>query len=241
MVDAGRPSFHSGRFVVAAVLGTLTVGSASVLAFSGGGTHPAQASTPPSIAALQTFEPVPAVHIGTTTPAGSAAPSAAPVAVPATTPTTPAATAAPAPTAPAAVPAPPIATLVARVESSGLEPGSNWTWSIGDPTAHCGPLSGTGTGCTYGEAGQEYTIFAGVPALALVAHELANAETQNDAVPSLLSEVATAAAGTSWSPTDAVASCLVEHFMGFQDEAAGSWQCSAQLAAVVADHIHDTY
>jgi hypothetical protein len=80
-----------------------------------------------------------------------------------------------------------------------------------------------------------------MPTLALVAHELANAETQNDAVPSLLHEVATAAGGTSWSPTDAVASCLVEHFMGFEDDAAGTWQCPTALAAVVAENIHDTY
>ena len=100
-------------------------------------------------------------------------------------------------------------------------------------------MSGAGTGCTYGTAGQEFTIFAGSPNLALVAHELANAETQNDAVPTLMNEVATAEDGTSWSPTDAVASCLVENFMGFQDDAAGTWQCSAALGAEVAAHIHD--
>jgi len=55
-----------------------------------------------------------------------------------------------------------------------------------------------------------------------------------------LSEVAAADAGTSWSPTDAVASCLVAHFLGHQDDAAGSWQCPASLAASVASHIHDT-
>ena len=88
--------------------------------------------------------------------------------------------------------------------------------------------------------GLEYTVFAGSPTLALVAHELANAETQNDAVPDLLNDVATAEGGTSWSPTDAVASCLVEHFMGFQDGSAGSWQCPTTLATTVADNIHDT-
>jgi len=112
---------------------------------------------------------------------------------------------------------------------------------MGDTSTYCGPISGSGTGCTYGEAGLEHTIFAGVPTLALVAHELANAETQNDAVPGLLDEVATAAGATSWSPTDAVASCLVEHFMGFQDLAAGTWQCPTALATLVADNIHDTY
>jgi hypothetical protein len=131
--------------------------------------------------------------------------------------------------------------LVAQVQASGIDPGSNWSWSVGNTSTYCGPISGAGTGCTYGEAGLEHTIFSGVPTLALVAHELANAETQNDAVPGLLHQVATAAAGTSWSPTDAVASCLVEHFMGFQDDAAGTWQCPPALAAVVAENIHDTY
>jgi hypothetical protein len=144
--------------------------------------------------------------------------------------------------APVTVPAiPPVATLVAEVEASGIEPGSNWTWSMGDTATYCGPIAGSGTGCTYGESGLEYTVFSGTPTLTLVAHELANAETQNDAVPSLLTEVAGAAAGTSWSPTDAVASCLVEHFMGFQDDAAGAWQCPVALATTVAEHIHDTY
>jgi hypothetical protein len=135
---------------------------------------------------------------------------------------------------------PAVATLVAEVEAAGIEPGSNWTWSMGDTATHCGPISGAGTGCTFGAAGLEYTVFSGTPSLALVAHELANAETQNDAVPSLLSEVASAAGATSWSPTDAVASCLVEHFLGFQDGSAGAWQCSTSLATTVADNIHDT-
>lgn len=110
---------------------------------------------------------------------------------------------------------------------------------MGITATHCGVITGAGTGCTYGAGGLEYSIFTGTPTLALVAHELANAETQNDAVPSLLNEVAAAAAGTSWSPTDAVASCLVEHFMGFQDNAAGTWQCPPTLAAFVASNIHD--
>jgi hypothetical protein len=86
----------------------------------------------------------------------------------------------------------------------------------------------------------ERTIFAGAPELALVAHELANAETAHFADATLLNEVSVAAAGTSWSPTDAVASCLVMHFLGFEDDAAGSWQCPVGLAASVAAHIHDT-
>jgi hypothetical protein len=84
------------------------------------------------------------------------------------------------------------------------------------------------------------TVFEGTPSLSLVAHEVANAETEQYALPALLSEVSDAAGGTSWSPTDAVASCLVAHFLGHQDDAAGSWQCPASLAASVASHIHDT-
>jgi hypothetical protein len=136
--------------------------------------------------------------------------------------------------------APGVAALVAEVEASGIVPGSNWSWSMGDTAAHCGPMTGAGTGCTYGLNGLEYTVFSGSPTLALVAHELANAETQNDAVPNLLNEVAVAAAGSSWSQTDAVASCLVAYFMGFQDESAGSWQCPVALAATVATNIHDS-
>jgi hypothetical protein len=135
---------------------------------------------------------------------------------------------------------PSIATLVAEVEAAGIEPGSNWSWSMGDTATHCGPISGSGTGCTYGAAGLEYTVFAGAPNLSLVAHELANAETQNDAVPSLLNEVAAAEGGSSWSPTDAVASCLVVHFIGIQDGSAGVWACPSDLATLVANNIHDT-
>jgi hypothetical protein len=139
------------------------------------------------------------------------------------------------------VPVTSVSTLVSEVEAAGIDPGANWSWTMGNTAPECGVISGVGTGCTYGADGREYSIFAGTPTLALVAHELANAETQNDAVPSLLNEVAAAAAGTSWSPTDAVASCLVAHFMGFQDDAAGTFQCSAALATIVADNIHDTY
>jgi hypothetical protein len=111
---------------------------------------------------------------------------------------------------------------------------------MGDTATHCGPISGSGTGCTFGTGGLEYTVFSGSPSLALVAHELANAETQNDAVPDLLSDVAAAEGGTSWSPTDAVASCLVTHFVGIQDDAAGAWACPATVASFVASNIHDT-
>ena len=177
-----------------------------------------------------------------------ALPPAAPTTTPTTTTpttttptTTPSVASEPAPAAGStAVTEPSVATMVAEVEATGVEPGSNWSWSMGNTATHCGVVSGAGTGCTFGAGGLEYTVFAGTPTLALVAHELANAETQNDAVPDLLNDVATAEGGTSWSPTDAVASCLVEHFMGVQDGAAGSWQCPTTLATTVADNIHDT-
>ena len=170
-----------------------------------------------------------------------AAVTAPAVTAPAATAPAPAASAATTPDPVVVTPATvPVATLVAQVEAAGIEPGSNWSWSMGDTAIHCGAITGAGTGCTFGAAGLEYTVFAGSPTLALVAHELANAETQNDAVPSLLGEVGAAEVGTSWSPTDAVASCLVVHFMGVNDNAAGAWQCPATLASIVADHIHDT-
>jgi hypothetical protein len=161
------------------------------------------------------------------------APAAAPAVAPAVAPTA-------APAVAPAVAGPSVAELVGEVEASGIAPGSNWSWSMGDTATHCGAVTGAGTGCTYGSNGLEYSVFSGSPTLALVAHELANAETQNDAVPSLLSEVATAASGTSWSATDAVASCLVAHFMGFQDQSAGTWQCPAPLSTIVAANIHDS-
>jgi hypothetical protein len=237
-----RPRVRAGVLVV-----TLLAGVAWALSSAGGGST-AQVSNPGSSA--------PVVHrIGTAVarPAGTTiAVAVAPL--PTTTTTTVAA--APVKAPPVAVVAPEVApvshvvaptvsdpslpNLVAEVEASGIEPGSNWNWSIGDTSAHCGAISGAGTGCTYGSNGLEYTLFSGSPTLDLVAHELANAETQNDAVPSLLNEVAVAAAGSSWSPTDAVASCLVAHFMGIQDLSAGSWQCPAGLAASVAANIHDS-
>ena len=133
-----------------------------------------------------------------------------------------------------------MAALVSEVEAPGIDPGSNWSWSMGDTATHCGAMFGDGTGCTYGSGGLEYSMFSGTPTLALVAHELANAETQNDAVPSLLSQVAAATGGTTWSPTDGVASCPVAHFMGFQDAVAGTWQCPAVLASTVAADIHES-
>ncbi len=225
-----------------AALGALAVGTLTLFAGAPSASvgvhrsHATQHAASVAAAAPQTVAVPP-------TGAVPAAPVATPVA--AATPSVPVVTpvaAAPVVTPVAAAPVvPSVSTLVGEVEASGIEPGSNWTWTMGDTATYCGPISGSGTGCTYGAAGLEHTTFAGTPTLALVAHELANAETQNDAVPSLLNEVSAAAAGTSWSPTDAVASCLVVHFMGFQDNAAGTWQCPAALATTVAEHIHDTY
>jgi hypothetical protein len=160
---------------------------------------------------------------------------ATPVPVPETAATTPA----PAATVPAPTGEPPVAELVTEVEAAGIEPGPTWSWTMGDTATQCGVIPGNaaGTGCTSGAAGAAKTVFEGVPSLPLVAHELADAETENDAVPSLMAEVASAEAGTAWSPIDAVASCLVEHFMGFQDGAAGSWQCPTALATSVAADI----
>jgi hypothetical protein len=136
---------------------------------------------------------------------------------------------------------PSIATLVAEVEASGIAPGPDWTWTVGDVPASCHVAvdPGQGTGCTSWSSGVETTVFEGRVTLALVAHEVANAETEAYAAPTLLDDVQAEAAGSSWSATDAVATCLVAHFLGIQDLAAGSWQCPTPLATSVAAHIHD--
>ncbi len=188
-------------------------------------THPAAA---PTSATTSTVPP--------STPSTAAPPTPTTVTEPVTAPP-------PAPTTAAVTPAAAdVAALVGEVEKAGIEPGPNWSWSMGNPSTACGaiPDPTVATGCTSGAPGAATTVFSGSPTLALVAHELANAETENDAVPSLVTEVSTAEAGTSWSPIDAVASCLVEHFMGFQDNAAGTWQCPADLASTVAADIHGT-
>ena len=196
------------------------------------------AATKPASALLGT--PAPATTTTTVAPV-VAAPSPSPVATPA--PTVPPAAvpvATPAP-APVGLPytGPSVATLVAEVEAGGIDPGPAWSWSMGDTATVCGAIPGNGaTGCTFGAAGAATTVFAGSPPLALVAHELANAETENDAVPALMTQVTAAEGGSSWSPIDAVATCLVAHFLGFQDHAAGAWQCPAALATFVAANIH---
>jgi hypothetical protein len=226
------------RFLVITLASTVAVATAVVLCLH---CPPAVSSKIPRAAQVTRGAMSEAAHgaTPTTTPSEPVPPAAAP-----STPTTLPAVIEPAATASAVaqpvIVEPTIATLVVEVEAAGVEPGSNWTWSVGDTAAHCGPISGSGTGCTFGAAGLEYTVFAGSPNLPLVAHELANAETQNDAVPGLLSAVAAAERGSSWSPTDAVASCLVAHFMGIQDDAAGSWTCSPAVATFVANNIHDT-
>jgi hypothetical protein len=256
---AGRGSLRNRGAIVG--MAAIALASGAVAMSTSGGARPegASAARPTGTAAVRAVDAAGSVHDkmhqAVTATTENTSPAVVPAALP--TPVTTTTTQAPAappptttPTAPAAVPAsappavsppadPAIATLVAQVEASGIDPGSNWSWSMGDTATHCAAMSGAGTGCTYGNAGQEFTVFAGSPNLALVAHELANAETQNDAVPTLMNEVATAESGTSWSPTDAVASCLVEQFMGFQDDAAGTWQCPATLGADVAAHIHD--
>jgi hypothetical protein len=247
MVDTGRytndilpthPSGHTRRrLLVAGTVGTavLAVAAALVLPFHSPASATAgRGSTAPHGVLV-------AVHHQTThrpTASVTVTPAATPAVGAVVTPTT---------TTPVPVAVPPVAAgptlaaLVAQVEAAGIEPGSGWSWSVGD-TTECGVIAGSGpaTGCTSWSAGVIRTVFSGQPALPLVAHELANAETEADAVPALLSQVATSAAGSSWSPTDAVASCLVVHFLHIQDDAAGSWQCPDALADAVAAHIHDT-
>ena len=134
-----------------------------------------------------------------------------------------------------------VAALVVQVESGGIVPGSSWSWSLDDAATPCGiaTAADSAVGCTSWSSGVVRTVFTGSPDMALVAHEVANAEVEQFAVPYVLQEVSAAEAGTSWSPTDAVASCLVVHFLGFQDGVAGSWQCPVALATSVALHIHD--
>ena len=179
--------------------------------------------------------PTPVVAV---TPTTAAAPTPTPTTALPATPAPPVPV--PVVSSPAASTATDLASLVAQVESAGIAPGPTWSWSIGD-TSRCGAIPGTnvGTGCTSGAAGSVTTVLAGAPGLLLVAHELANAETENYAVPALVDLVARDAGGTSWSAIDAVATCLVVHFMHVQDGAAGSWTCPAGLADVVGAHIHD--
>lgn len=220
--------------LILTVVPVLLIGAALVVGLSRGTQTATMASRP----AATSFGPILDVSHGR--PVGTA--TAAPAPATATAPSLPVAAAPAVPTSTVALAdgGLSVAALIAEVEAAGIEPGSNWTWTMGDTATHCGVISGAGTGCTFGQSGHEYTVFTGSPTLALVAHELANAETQNDAVSALLNEVAATTNGTSWSPTDAVASCLVEHFMGFQDNAAGTWQCPAPLATFVVDNIHDT-
>lgn len=244
----GRAS-RRPRKILLLLLAVILAAGAALAIDQPGGTPSLQASPGANASGAHTIDP-PSSHGHTST----ATPPTTSASTPTTTTTAPTPTApAPAPkaetaaeTAPASVspPAvgPSVGSLVAEVEASGIDPGANWKWSLGDPSAQCDVKTSNslGSGCTFGAAGAAQTVFSGSPSLALVAHELANAETENDAVPSLVNEVDTAEAGRSWSSIDAVASCLVEHYMGFQDGAAGTWQCPAGLAEIVAENIHDT-
>jgi hypothetical protein len=250
----GTPRRHRPLrwWVAVTLVATGVVGAAASAAI--GATPPARASTAPVTvphAGSRTAQHRAATGSATRS-AGTAAttsPTTTPTTSPATTPTT-TATPTTVPATPAASPAEAPTTtqtavdasLVAQVEASGIVPGAHWSWTVGDTAAQCHitPAPGQGTGCTSWSSGTEVTVFEGPVTLALVAHEIANAETEAYAVPALLSQVLTASGGSSWSATDAVASCLVAHFLGFQDHAAGSWQCPADLATVVATHIHDT-
>jgi len=222
-----------GRSVGAA----LAAGGVAVIALclaSSGQFGPTVASGPERPGALHV---TPALRRTTTPPAGSAVKATtAPVRIDAVARQVPASPVAAPP------PLPTTASLIEQVETAGIDPGPSWTWSMGDTSARCGPIAGLGaaTGCTSWTSGTIRTVFFGQPNLALVAHEVANAETEADALPALLDQVAAAASGSSWSPTDAVASCLVVHVLGFQDDAAGTWQCPVPLADYVAAHIHDT-
>ena len=240
LTASARPSRRPGGRSSVAVIAVVAAMAVALIVGLTGADAPAHASSPSRSAA--TSNPSrPSTQPSTGTPVPTAASSAPTTATPATT------TPAPATTTPVAagqsVVVPSVASMVAQVEAAGIVPGPSWSWSMGDPSTVCGRIDGAGssaTGCTSWASGVETTVFSGSPSFALVAHEVANAETEYSALPGLVSQVEAVAGSTSWSPTDAVASCLVEHFMGFQDDAAGSWQCPSALATQVADHIHDT-
>ena len=69
----------------------------------------------------------------------------------------------PTPNATTAATQPPVATLVDEVEVAGVEPGSSWSWSMGDTTTQCGAIesNAAGTGCTFGSVGAVRSVFAG--------------------------------------------------------------------------------
>jgi hypothetical protein len=243
-VTQDHRSSGSRARTVLVLVATVAAGAAAVWGVSGVPDARAASirlSAPPAPTTTTAPAPVatttpPAVPTTTTAPVPVA--TATPPAVPTTTTSVP--TSVPAPE-PAPATTADVAALVVQAEASGIAPGPNWSWTLGD-TARCGVIPGgdnVGTGCTSGAAGSVTTVFAGSPGLALVAHELANAETENYAVPALVDLVVREGGSASWSPIDAVASCLVVHFLGFQDGAAGPWACPAALADVVAGGIHN--
>ena len=60
---------------------------------------------------------------------------------------------------------------------------------MGNTATHCSVYDWQQAPDVRGAGGQEFTVFAGTPNLASWHSELANAETQNDAVPSLMDQV----------------------------------------------------
>ena len=170
----GLPS--GTQFVRASTLAATTAGTAHVI-------YPEKAHR-----SVRTTAMAAATHLAPTTtttppPTTPLAPptsaATAPVVTPAAAVPTPVVAPAPAVTPPATVPS--VAALVAQVVASGIDPGSNWSWSMGDTASQCGAITvnNVATGCTFGAAGFARTVFSGAPTLALVAHELANAETEN--------------------------------------------------------------
>lgn len=258
-----RPStFRLVSSGVVALAGGLAIASIVLTGFAGGpaagravlpassATHQGTGSAGEKLRSLPyttlpTNSPVPSAQPPNAAPAPSAPPTsvvapAVPASVPAAVPASPQVTSPPVAAGPAASSVADVAALVAQVEATGISPGYTWTWSLGS-TSGCGAIPGSnvGTGCTSGAAGSVTTVFAGAPGLLLVAHELANAATENYAVPALVHLVVQSEGRTSWSPIDAVATCLVAHFMHVQDGAAGTWSCPAALADIVAAHIRD--
>jgi hypothetical protein len=233
LLDPGRP--QSRARAVTLILGAAAIG-ASALAFHGAGrSAPAPA---PGARDAALMAPLARGHTATAAPT----PTTTTTGPAALTPVSMSSASAASSETQTSTSTSTVSTLVSQVEAAGVYPGPNWSWAMGDTAASCGAIAGgtLATGCTSWSSGTERSVFAGSPPLSLVAHEVANAEAAADATPSLLSLAASAEAGTSWSPIDAVASCLVEHFMGFQDKAAGSWQCPDALASLVAQDIHQT-
>jgi hypothetical protein len=215
--NSGQKASHT---IGSGVVATVRTSISAILA-----SQSTQKPTKPAV-----LPPVPAV-VALTAPV---TPPPVPVAAPAPAP-------APVVTAVPAQPIPSVTALAAQVVASGIDPGPAWTWTF-SPTSTCGVLPGnnSATGCTTGfKDGSANTVFWGTPPLTLVAHELANAEVEIYAMAPLIAMVTRAEAGTSWSPIDAVAGCLVVHYMNIPDTSAGTWTCPPALGDIVAANIHN--